>query len=182
MGNRDDGIEWFGGTVNVDNVLVWNCGDDGLDTDQAFNGTVRNWIVAVPQGGSAMELDGPEGTLTQGCNNFINGIIYAGPNIDHIIDWDDDTNTGISELYIYGVDAAYEPVVGFESFGGDGNCTSETWEYTLPSGYDAAALFTGTLAGAAVEVGENANTVGPDASEFGWTWGAASGTLSSIGL
>jgi len=182
VANRDDGIEWFGGTVNAENLLVWNCGDDGLDTDQAFNGTVRNWIVAVPQGGSAMELDGPEGSLTQGCNNFINGVIYTGANIDHLIDWDDDTNTGVTELYIYGVDADYDPAVAFESFGGDGVCTSGTWQYTLPAGYDVATFFEGAPAGAATEVAQNANTVGPDASSFGWTWGAQSGTLSSLGL
>ncbi|MFM7729048.1 MAG: hypothetical protein ACKO7B_20290, partial [Flavobacteriales bacterium] len=31
VGNQDDGIEWFGGTVNVSNAVVWNCGDDGID-------------------------------------------------------------------------------------------------------------------------------------------------------
>src|SRR5690606_34927751 len=30
VSNQDDGIEWFGGTVNVTNVVVWNVGDDGI--------------------------------------------------------------------------------------------------------------------------------------------------------
>ena len=35
VGNVDDGIEFFGGTVNASNLLVvWGQGDDGLDIDQ----------------------------------------------------------------------------------------------------------------------------------------------------
>ena len=30
VANQDDGIEWFGGTVDVKNVVVWNAGDDAL--------------------------------------------------------------------------------------------------------------------------------------------------------
>ncbi len=183
VANQDDGIEWFGGTVSAENVLVWNCADDGLDTDQAWNGSCNNWIVALPQGGSAMELDGPEGSLTQGCNSFTNGAIYCGSAIDHIIDWDDDTNTGITNLYIFGVDSAYGAEAGIESFGGDGNCTSGSWEYTVPAGYDVSTLLSGAIAaGEATEVSMNGNGIGPDASVFGWTLGGQSGTLSSIGL
>ena len=183
VANQDDGIEWFGGTCSASNILIWNCGDDGLDTDQAWNGTCDNWIVAVPQGGSAMELDGPEGALTQGCNSFTNGTIFAGQSIDHLIDWDDNTNTGITNLYIYGVDVDYDASVGIESFGGDGACNSGTWEYTVPETYDAATLLSDAIgAGEATEVGINLNTVGADASTFNWTWGRASGTLDNVGL
>lgn len=124
LANGDDGIEWFGGSVNVTNAIVWSCGDDGMDTDQNWTGTCDNWIVAVPAGGSAMELDGPEGSQLSGCNSFTNGTILCGDNIDHIIDWDDDTNTGITNLYIYGIEADYDPTKGIESFGGNGDCAS----------------------------------------------------------
>src|SRR5690606_16031696 len=36
IANQDDGIEWFGGSVNVTNALVWASGDDGFDADQAW--------------------------------------------------------------------------------------------------------------------------------------------------
>ncbi|GAF02474.1 hypothetical protein [Saccharicrinis fermentans] len=61
VANQDDGIEWFGGSVDVKNVVVWNVGDDGLDTDQAWSGSVDNFIVITPAG-HAFELDGPEGS------------------------------------------------------------------------------------------------------------------------
>ncbi len=183
VANQDDGIEWFGGTVDADNLLIWNCGDDGLDTDQAWNGTVNNFIVALPTGGSAMELDGPEGTYTQGANNFINGVIYAGDNIDHLIDWDDNTNTGVSDTYFFGLASGYGGAAtkAIESFGGDGTGINGNWEFTLAD-MPADSIFLGVPAGALTEVATNANTVGPDASSFSWTWGACSGTLASIGL
>jgi hypothetical protein len=48
VANADDGIEWFGGTVSITGAIIWNCFDDALDTDQAWNGTVSNFIVVTP--------------------------------------------------------------------------------------------------------------------------------------
>src|SRR5690606_31476683 len=63
IANQDDGIEWFGGTVNVTNALVWAQGDDGFDADQSWSGTLSNGIVIMSdESGSALELDGPEGS------------------------------------------------------------------------------------------------------------------------
>ncbi len=60
----DDGVEFFGGTVKVTNVITSYTGDDGLDIDQNFAGSVTNF--AVFHGGSVsdegLEIDGPEGT------------------------------------------------------------------------------------------------------------------------
>lgn len=182
VANQDDGIEWFGGTVDMTNVLVWNCGDDGLDTDQAWNGTCTNWAVITPQGGSGMELDGPEGDLTQGNNNFVNGVIYAGDNVDHLVDWDDNTNTGIQNVYFFGFDAAVEYKKPIETFGGNGTATQSGWEYTLPAGLDAATIFAGVDAGILSSVAAGAQTVGPKASDFTWTWANQSGALTAIGL
>jgi len=39
--NADDGIEWFGGTVNGKNLVVAYAGDDSLDVDQGFTGTIQ---------------------------------------------------------------------------------------------------------------------------------------------
>ena len=73
VGNQDDGIEWFGGTVNVRNALVWNAGDDGIDTDQAWAGTLDNFIViAGEETDHALEIDGPEGDAT-GAHTVKNG-------------------------------------------------------------------------------------------------------------
>lgn len=63
VGNVDDGIEFFGGTVNPTNLLVWASGDDGLDIDQAYAGTIDNAIVVLGDTSDhALEIDGPEGS------------------------------------------------------------------------------------------------------------------------
>jgi len=62
VGNQDDGIEFFGGTVNVSNTVVWNAGDDSYDVDQSWAGTLNNWIE-IDGADHALELDGAEGTL-----------------------------------------------------------------------------------------------------------------------
>jgi hypothetical protein len=63
VANQDDGIECFGGTVNVSNLLVWNAGDDAIDIDQAYSGTIDHVIVIVGQTTDhALEFDGGEGT------------------------------------------------------------------------------------------------------------------------
>ena len=38
VANLDDGIEFFGGAVEVDHALVAFCGDDSFDWDQGFHG------------------------------------------------------------------------------------------------------------------------------------------------
>ena len=65
VANQDDGIEWFGGKVNTSNVVVWNCGDDGIDTDQSWSGTLDNFVV-ITSAGHCFELDGPEGSYSAG--------------------------------------------------------------------------------------------------------------------
>ena len=64
VGNVDDGVEFFGGTVNASNLLVWAQGDDGLDIDQAYSGTITNSVVVAGNiSDHALEIDGPEGSL-----------------------------------------------------------------------------------------------------------------------
>ena len=47
VANVDDGIEFFGGTVNASNLFVWAQGDDALDIDQAYSGTITNAMVVL---------------------------------------------------------------------------------------------------------------------------------------
>ncbi len=76
VANQDDGIEWFGGTVDVTDVVVWNAGDDAIDTDQSWAGTLDNFFVVTPVG-SCFELDGPEGSYVAR-QTIQNGTVVAG--------------------------------------------------------------------------------------------------------
>jgi hypothetical protein len=65
IGNQDDGVEFFGGTVNVSNLVILNVGDDAVDTDQEWAGTLNNFVVIAGSATDhALELDGGEGTIT----------------------------------------------------------------------------------------------------------------------
>ncbi len=76
-GTLDDGIECFGGTVDIDNALVYYQGDDGLDLDQNYSGTISNFAVIHGDGigtDESLEIDGPEGsTYTDGKFTLMNG-------------------------------------------------------------------------------------------------------------
>ena len=64
VANVDDGIEWFGGSVNVSNAIVWACGDDALDIDEAYSGTISNSVAILGNvSDHALEIDGPAGSL-----------------------------------------------------------------------------------------------------------------------
>jgi len=65
LGNVDDGIEFLGGTVNATNLLVWGQGDDAIDIDQAYAGTIDGALVILTAASDhGFEIDGPEGSST----------------------------------------------------------------------------------------------------------------------
>ncbi len=65
IANVDDGIEFFGGTVNASNLLVWGQGDDAIDIDQAYAGTIDGALVILTAASDhGFEIDGPEGSAT----------------------------------------------------------------------------------------------------------------------
>lgn len=81
VANLDDGVEFFGGTVNVTNVIVVYQGDDGLDIDQNYSGTIDNAIVITGDGigtDEALEVDGPEGsTYSNGLFTITNSSFWT---------------------------------------------------------------------------------------------------------
>lgn len=80
VGNVDDGVELFGGTVNVSNIVVSYQGDDAIDIDQNYSGTIDNFIVVhgTTDTDEALEIDGPEGsTYKTGLFTLKNGTIIS---------------------------------------------------------------------------------------------------------
>jgi len=59
FGSEDDGVEWFGGTVNVSNLIVQDVDDDGIDFDDGYNGGVQYGIVwmGAADGDAGIEAD-----------------------------------------------------------------------------------------------------------------------------
>lgn len=76
----DDGIEFFGGSVSVNNAIVSWQGDDAIDIDQNYSGTIDNFLIM--HGGDdtdeALEIDGPENsTYVDGKFTLVNGTCWA---------------------------------------------------------------------------------------------------------
>lgn len=49
---KDDGIEFFGGTVNVDHAISVNCGDDSFDWTEGWRGEGSYWVAYQQEGAS----------------------------------------------------------------------------------------------------------------------------------
>lgn len=59
--NQDDGIEFFGGTVNVSNLIVHGSADDAIDIDEGYAGTISNFLIQlVEDSDNAIEINGGE--------------------------------------------------------------------------------------------------------------------------
>ena len=64
VANLDDGIEWLGGTVDCQNLIVWAQGDDAFDIDQSYDGTISNFLAICDLDSEpALEIDGGEGNM-----------------------------------------------------------------------------------------------------------------------
>ena len=61
----DDAIEFFGGSVNVTNLLAVNCDDDMFDFTQGYNGTLTNCYGVWESGFTSTEED-PRGVEADG--------------------------------------------------------------------------------------------------------------------
>jgi len=94
--NFDDGIEFFGGAAKVTNVVITYVGDDGLDQDEGFHGTVQNALVwkkaetnesSDPRGA---ELDGGVGANEPEKP-------FATPTLANITLYNEGTNPNLTE-------------------------------------------------------------------------------------
>jgi len=63
--SADDAIEFFGGTVNVTNLLAVNCDDDMFDLTQGWSGTLNNAYGIWESGYTSTESD-PRGVEADG--------------------------------------------------------------------------------------------------------------------
>lgn len=189
VGNQDDGIEWFGGTVSVSDALVWSTGDDAIDTDQAWAGTLDNFIV-INAGDEAFELDGPEGSYVGAGHTITNGSVKVA-GASGMIDFDDNTDVDITNIYFFDLDETQD-VEEYDLYSANTDgFTSTGFESTLPFEVDGDGdrlstttsldvVFVGGLDAEVDEVAASANTVGATLSEFGFTLASATGNLDDF--
>lgn len=72
----DDGYEFFGGSVDVENYIAMFVRDDSIDMDEGYNGTITNALVIQSQydGNRCIEADGI-GSFTGKTQAFIDDIV-----------------------------------------------------------------------------------------------------------
>lgn len=73
--NKDDGVEIFGGKVNLKNIVVAFCGDDSFDYDLGYRGNGQFW-VAIQGFGRGDKLGEHDGGVNSNA-----GQPYSTPNI-----------------------------------------------------------------------------------------------------
>ena len=96
--NLDDGVEFFGGTVNVKYLSVLFCGDDGIDTDLGYNGSIQFAFVMVGTGGHhAAEMDSKYDKQPRSFPRLYNALIVGGQNRD-MPESSDDQKSGLIRL------------------------------------------------------------------------------------
>lgn len=188
VANQDDGVEWFGGSVNVKNVLVWNSGDDALDTDQAWSGTMDNFIILCGANTDhALEIDGPEGSFNAS-HTLRNGTIKGHPAAE-MADFRDGARGTFENLYFLGFSSPEPDGRGDFSLSGETTIANfqndilrfSSLETTLPEGTALQDVFRNGTHIHASDVVAGANTVGADKNEFaGWSWAAVAGELDNL--
>jgi len=197
VANLDDGIEFFGGTVNVTNVLIGYQGDDGLDIDMNYSGTVENFIVVNGSlSDEAMEIDGPEGsTNTTGMFTLLNGNAYVFGGSAANADFKSKAQGTVTNVKFgtakirasYQNDCADSKTDAFTHYTDGSPTLTINGEYaavsvhtgsTDDSGSNACTVFAVDQTAAETVRTNSQTTVTPvDASIFSWTWMSVKGKM-----
>ena len=83
----DDGIELWGGTVNLANITISRCTDDHFDFDDGFSGLVTNLVINNTMGNAGIEMSGNTAATIDGFNITMTdtakegGIYFKGTGI-----------------------------------------------------------------------------------------------------
>lgn len=204
VANLDDGIEFFGGTVNPSSLFVWAQRDDAIDIDQAYSGTIDNVYVVLGAGSDhAFEIDGPEGSL-EGSFTLMNATLVG--NADNTeggeyADYRSGATGSTSNVYASGFPEGKDVELddnGVAQNFLDGSLTFEAWEIvgfgadifneSVPKDDNDVELENRIILNPTFDVRAEAwtttieagsQTVGATASEFSWTY---SNTKAGLGL
>lgn len=191
VANSDDGIEFFGGTVNANNLLIWASGDDGIDIDQAYSGTISNSVVILGDNSDhALEIDGPEGSLFD--SFILNNITLIGNEITEngeYADYRSNAMGSTNNIYAYGFKSNSDVEIDNDGVAinyNNGDLSFGEWQIVIPSEVDnvedifinkAESVTISGFGSEATAISEGANSVGCETSELSWTYSNAKAAL-----
>jgi hypothetical protein len=180
MNNVDDGIEIWGGTVNLKYVSIWNVGDDSFDVDQGWRGKVQfalivqGWSLSAAQGSgvgdNCFETDGAEQSDYQPVttsviyNATVIGQPFGAQSGDHAMAFRDNARIQYRNCVFMDIG---DRVVSFDNQDGDGGLGygfggTLSWANTWTTPYTAtstvnppanpAAFYTAQTSGNLIEI------------------------------
>lgn len=103
-GNLDDGIEWFGGTVNVRYAVLTNNDDDDIDFDEGYKGNIQYAIVrknpnkAAPTGSNdprGIEANSSDDEYAPETEAVLANILILGSDVNNAVDSDAGAQPGM---------------------------------------------------------------------------------------
>jgi outer membrane murein-binding lipoprotein Lpp len=157
--------------------VVWNAGDDAIDTDQSWSGTLDNFVVIAP-GNHNFELDGPEGSMKAG-HTIQNGTVVANdPSASRVssdlINLDDNSMVSLKNIWFTQVGAGQK--INRVTFN-----TGEVSFSGISLNVAADQLAThvnGTVPGG-VQAAANP-TAKANVSVLNWTWASKAGKFAGL--
>lgn len=180
VGNQDDGVEFFGGSVNATNVIVWGVGDDMIDTDQAYSGTIDNIaLVCGDDTDHAFELDGAEGSTV--ATTVIKNATVMGNAKAEMGQLRDSAMVEMSNMFFFNFDTADgRGDLSFQASASEFNFTQGVTTFenlevgpmaNLSTADDLKKVLKGGIDAHGTWVAAGAQTTGADLSVFsGWSW------------
>jgi len=168
MNNVDDGIEIWGGAVNLKHFSIWNIGDDSFDVDQGWRGKaqfgliVQGYSVVGAQGSgvgdNCFETDGGEAANYQPLTTatIYNCTVIGQPKDgDHATDWRDGARVQYRNCIFMDIgeelvqNSGTDGDSGSFGYGHDGTLTfAQTWttDYNAVPPHPGSDFTTGTYA------------------------------------
>ena len=100
INGSDDGVEFFGGTVSVDNLYLENNEDDAIDWTEGWNGTINNAYVAHTIAGFSTVVEGDKDNNNPKINNLTAISTVGGTALQ----FKKESGATITNLYLSGYD------------------------------------------------------------------------------
>jgi len=94
-GNLDDGVEWFGGTVNARYLVLTNNDDDSIDYDEGYQGNIQYAIVRMDQNKTApdgsndprgIEANSSDTAYVPQTNATLANVLVIGGPLNDVVD------------------------------------------------------------------------------------------------
>lgn len=183
IGSQDDGIEIFGGSVNVTNLIIHMNGDDAIDLDEGYSGTIDNAVIVMDVStDGAFEIDGTEDSsgAIDGQYTLQNVTVYGNTSQEDTNQygtWKSDA-TGLNHNIVFKSFNAGTTIEGIDSdtYGGQGTETAAGSllfnDFDFITSDDLSTVVNGLVSDAstwAETLATQASSTGADESVFGWT-------------